>query len=112
LNLLGLSVSLGWLTYLLGAVSTFVSLYISYNIVLGILELEELLRFSLDGSRLKLMWTVMAVTDVIVLLLYIIPFLGFLVLIAAFVAGLCFLVAFKRTKDLYLEQHPLDGPSV
>ena len=50
LDLIGLSAALGYAATILGLLSTLISLYISYHIVQGVLELESAQARSLNGT--------------------------------------------------------------
>lgn len=103
-DLFGLSVSLGWLTYILAFISTAISLYISYNIVMGVIDVEGKYNVLLNGESLKSTWTLMAVLNIIALVSTLIPFIAILCIIASFIVAVCFLVAFNKSKNLYYEK--------
>jgi len=88
-------------SFVLGLVSTLISLYISYNIVMGVKDIETSSGRFLNAGGLYSVWTVLAVLSLIIYLLYIIPVLNFLCIIAGLIAGIVFLVSFNKTKNLY-----------
>jgi len=107
LDLIGASVSFGTLTYLLAITSIVVSLYISYHIVMGVIEMEGTYQTFLNGNNLKSTWQLLAIFNV---LSFVSSFVSLLTLAAAiffilasFVAAVCFLVAFGNSKNRYYE---------
>ena len=95
------SASLGPLSYILMFPSTIVSLYISYKIILGVLDIEKTYSVMLRGTQLKSTWTILAVLDVLVLLTSYITGLALLFILCTFVVTICFLVDFNKSKNLY-----------
>lgn len=104
-DLLAVSVNLGGLSLLLGLASTIISLYISYNIVMGVKDIEVAYSQRLNGDHLLTMWKVVAVLSLAIYLLFFIPALGILCVIGNIVVAIFFLVAFNRTKNLYYAQN-------
>jgi len=100
LDLFGVSMLDGIVNWLLGLASTIISLYISYNIVMGVRDIEIAGR-ELNGSNLLTTWKVYAVISLAIYILYLIPVINILLIIAGLVMGIVFLVAFNRTKNLY-----------
>lgn len=87
--------------FLLGLASTIVSLYVSYGIVTGVKDLEAALGQDLNSRPLYSMWTALAVLSLAIYLLYLIPGINLLCMIAGLVVGIAFIVLFSRTKNLY-----------
>lgn len=104
LDLVGVSVSLGVLTYVLAITSTAVSLYISYNIVMGVIDMEGKYNTLLNGDNLKSTWTLSAVFNVLTFVLMWIPPIAIICIIVSFIAAICFLVAFNNSKNLYYDR--------
>lgn len=100
-DLLGVTASAGVGSWLLGLVSTGISLYISYYIVLGVMDIEQLQMRDLNGANLLRAWKAYAIVSAAVFLLYLIPVLNLLSIIAGFAMGIYFLVAFYKSKELY-----------
>ncbi|MGI5971976.1 MAG: hypothetical protein ACOX7P_09710 [Oscillospiraceae bacterium] len=101
MDLFGVSASLGVFSYFLGLISTAVSLYISYCIVLGVKDMESKYGCFLNGPSLNSAWTLLAIFSLISFLLLFIPVMGVISIIVSFVAAICFLVAFNKSKNLY-----------
>lgn len=101
LDFVGASVSLGAFSYVLAFTSAAISLYISYNIVMGVMYVERNLNTSLNGDRLKSTWTLLAVFNILTFAMLLNPFLALITIIISFVVGICFLVAFNNSKNLY-----------
>ena len=89
------------LSFVLGLTSTLISLYISYNIVMGIKEFEASSGRFLNAQGLYSSWTLLAILSLIVYLLFIIPILNVLCIVAGLITGIVFLVSFNKTKNLY-----------
>lgn len=102
-DLFGVTIQEGLLSWLLGLVSTIISLYISYNIVMGVIDIEAGGR-NLDGASLLTVWKVYAVISIAIYLLFLVPALNILLIIAGLILGIVFLFAFNRTKKLYYMQ--------
>ncbi|NCB52830.1 MAG: hypothetical protein EOM54_13295 [Clostridia bacterium] len=103
MDFVGASASLGALAYLLAIASTAISLYISYNIVMGVKEIEEKRGSPLNADSLKSTWKILAVFNVAAFVSLLIPVLAIICIIVAFIAAICFLVAFSKSKNLYYE---------
>ena len=102
LDLFGISVSLGALTYVLAITSMAVSLYISYNIVMGVIDIEEKYNMILNGRKLKSTWTLLAVFNVLTFVSLLIPFIAIIFIIVSIVVVIYFLIIFNSSKNLYL----------
>lgn len=89
------------ISFALGLVSTLISLYISYSTVMGIKDIEASSGRFLNAQGLHSSWTLLAILSLIVYLLFIIPILNVLCIIAGLIAGIVFLVSFNKTKNLY-----------
>lgn len=101
MDLFGITVHLQGLSILLGIVSTIVSLYMTYNIVMGVKDMETQYRAQLNGASLKTAFTVLFVFSVLSYLLLIYPPLSILSMVGAFIVYIIFLVSFNRSKNLY-----------
>ncbi len=102
-DLVGVSVSLGSLSYVLAFTSTAVSLYISYHIVMGVIDMEGKYNTPLNGDSLKSTWTLLAVFDVLTFVSLWIPAVAIICIIVSFIVAVCFLVAFSKSKNLYYD---------
>ena len=103
LDLLGVSISLGVLTYVLAIISTVISLYISYNIVMGVIDMEGKYNTYLNGNSLKSTWTLLAVFNVLSFVTLMIPLISLISIIGSFIVAIIFLVAFNNSKNLYYD---------
>lgn len=101
LDLIGVSVSFGYLSAGLGLISTILSLLISYSIVQGVMELERALARNLQSGPLFTAWKAAAVTNLLTYPLFFLPVLNLAATVAAFLAGVVFLVFLNRTKKAY-----------
>jgi hypothetical protein len=103
MDLVGFTAELGVFSYLLAILSTIVSLYISYHIVMGVKEMEENRNALFNAQSLKSTWTVLAVFSILSLLSLPIPALAIISILVTIVTAICFLVAFSRSKNLYYD---------
>ncbi|SHI18015.1 hypothetical protein SAMN02745823_03082 [Sporobacter termitidis DSM 10068] len=101
IDLVGISASPGFLSIVLGIVSAVISLYISYNIIMGVKDMEEIYNTPLNGSSLKSTWTILAVFNILNFVFLLIPALAIISVIVSFIVAICFLVAFNNSKNLY-----------
>ncbi|MDD4113759.1 MAG: hypothetical protein PHC56_12135 [Herbinix sp.] len=101
MDLFGISVSLGLFTYVLAFVSIAISLYISYNIVMGVIDMEGKYNTTLNGERLKSTWTLLAVFNILTIVSLLTPLLTIIGIILSFIATIIFLVDFNNSKKLY-----------
>jgi len=103
LDLVGTYKSLGVLTYILAIISTTAHLYISYNIVMGVLDMEGIYNIYLNGDRLKSIWTAYAILNVLTFMFMLFPPAAIFCIIITFIVAICFLIDFNKTKNLYYD---------
>ena len=103
LDLFGISVALGVLSYLLAFMSTAISLYISYNIVMGVIDMEGEHNTPLNGENLKSLWTAFAICNVVTFVSFLFPAITIICIIMSFLLAICFLVAFNNSKRMYYD---------
>lgn len=101
IDLFGISYSIMFLGIILGLISTAVSLYISYNIVSGVIDIENKRSVDINGSKLKSRWNLLAVFQVVCVLTLYIPFLSIVCMLIAVVFTIMFLVEYRKTKNMY-----------
>jgi hypothetical protein len=102
LDLFGISFSIGvYIRFFMGLVSTVLSLYISYNIVMGVKDIEKAEGWTLDGDRLFKLWGALFIFSIASYGLYLIPGLNLAVIIGAFIVGLGYIICFNGTRKLY-----------
>jgi len=104
LDLIGVSYSAGpLLGIILGVIYMGVSLYISYNIVTAVREIEEAEAQTLNSESLFNAWILSALFGALSLIILLVPLLGIFVIVVAFVFAINYLVKFYRTKNLFNE---------
>lgn len=104
MDLLGISANLNVeVNLVLGAISTVLELFILYNIVMGIHDIELNRNYFLNASQLKTYWKVMTVFSVITYIMLFLPSLLIISALIEFVAAVCFLTAFNKSKNLYID---------
>jgi len=101
MDLLGISRNIGLGAFFLGLASTVVSLYISYYIVKGVEDLEDIHGMYLSGDSLYSTWKAYAAFSVAIYILIIIPVLNLICLLGALIVAIVFLAAFNKSKNLY-----------
>ena len=103
LDLLGISLALGWsFSYILSLISSAVSLFISYGIIMGIKDIEIMRLKELNSERLYTAWKLLAFTSIAShLLIVIVPMLAFMSTVISLIIGVYYLFVFNETKNLY-----------
>lgn len=101
MDLFGMSVSLGGLSYILSIISVFASLYISYQIVMGVVEMEAKYNINLNAANLRSTWIIFACFNVMTPLSILVPLITLVFIIISFILAICFLISFNRSKNLY-----------
>lgn len=99
-DLLGFTQSLGIAQRLIGLISLSIYFWILYQIILGIMDMQEKYLLDLNGKRLLKLWKIMALLNVISFILiqfYFIISIAFL----NFVATICFLIVLNQTRSIY-----------
>ncbi|MBQ1675534.1 MAG: hypothetical protein II069_05835 [Oscillospiraceae bacterium] len=94
-------VDLGILDWALGLISTAISLYILYTLVVAIGDIETFRSVSIGQPKLMSAWKVMAIAYAAAYVLSILPFLAVICLIVSFVATIFFMVYFNNTRKAY-----------
>lgn len=103
MDLVGISTASGSLSIILGITSTVISLYISWNIIMSVKDMEEKYNASLNGNSLKSTWTILAIFNILNFVFILIPALAILCIVVSFIVAICFLAAFNNSKNLYYE---------
>ena len=66
--------------------------------------MERIRHFDLRGQQLEALWKPLAIVQLVSCAFGWFPLVGWICALASFVMGICYLVAFHKTKDLYLER--------
>lgn len=103
LDLFGLARTLSWFTTFAGIIATIVSLYISYNIIQGILDVEGKYSVDLNGENLLRLWKPLAVLELLAYVSLLMPMLAVVFIVASFVLTIMFMVCFYTTKNNYMQ---------
>ena len=101
IDLLGLS--LGLLGPIIGIAMTIAKLYLEYQVLMGMFELEEYNHTHLGADDCKTKWIFVMVMNLLNIVLIWIPFINIVCLIIAFIMGIVFLVSVNTFKNNYLE---------
>lgn len=105
MNLLHLYSDVEWISIILGLISTVVNLYIMFEIINGVIDIESKRGIDLNSSTLKSVWTVFAILNIAGYILMIIPILSGLCSICSAIFMIIFLVQFNKSKNLYGTSH-------
>lgn len=100
-DLFGIIVNMGIFTWLLNLVTAAVSLYLSWRIIAGIMDLEEKYQADLGAQPLLSAWKAMAVLQILAMFLIWIPAAAIIAAILQVIMTIVFLVAFNNTKKQY-----------
>lgn len=101
LDLLAVSAQLAVVAWLMAVAGLIVSLLISYWIVSGIREIQDRYGRNLEAEKLKTVWLYMAIIQGVCQVCAWIPVIGFVGGVAGLIIGICYLVAFNKTKNLF-----------
>lgn len=111
-DLLGAVSSAGWMGTLLGLAATVVSLYVAWAIIQGVQDMESRRNTDLGASGMHRAWIVLAVAQAVSYgMLFLLPALALVGVLAALVGVIMLLAAFWRGKKLYEPLPPLEGPA-
>lgn len=101
MDLFAVTNSLGGFIYVLSIASMALALYISYQIIMGIKDIETQCGLALGGDSLKTTWIVLAVLNVLVYPAQGNYSLNFLISIGATVVAILFIVQFYQLTKRY-----------
>lgn len=102
-NLVGLAATNSWLSFVFGIGGLIASLYISFNIVMGIKDIEQIHDYKLNSETLYSSWKLIAVFSFLAYITIIFPGLAIVAMILNVIFIICFLAAFSKAKNLYYD---------
>lgn len=91
--------------FFLGLVSSIFSLFISYDIIMGIKDIELGMSWQLNADQLYATWKVLAIFTLGAFIYYLIPALAWIFVIVGFIVAVYYLYMFNKTKKLFIEQN-------
>jgi len=91
-------------TLVLGLISTVFSLFISYNIIMGIKDIESTTGHNLETAPLYASWWVWAVFSFILYIAFLVPQLIIFLVVIAFFLAIILLYKLHRTYNLFYAQ--------
>ena len=94
-----LALNIGGVYFIVSVVMLAAAVYTSFNVVEGVLYLEETKQIDLLGAKTRRMWMVMIIGNVAATVTVFIPFLNVIATLASFVCNILFLVAFNKTRN-------------
>ena len=102
MDLLGISVSIGWFTsYILAAGALAGELITAYWIIQGILRLQIIYNRNLEAENLLYIWKVRLAFSIAAYALSWVSFLAFIAIIGNLIVSIIYLGYFNKTKNLY-----------
>ena len=103
MGLLGISGQINEIFNIMLAITfAIISLYITYNIVMGIADIEERYKYNLKSEMLYSLWKAHAIFTILTYIAAFIPVLVFIIIIG-FIVNIYFIVQFHNSKNLYYE---------
>ena len=105
MDLFGITIA-NLFSIVLGLTSLAISLYISYNIVMGVIEVELNNKVDLNGENLKSAWKAMTLFNVITYFSVFVTALSVILIIGAIIIAIYFLILFNKSKNMYYESFP------
>lgn len=104
LDLLGISSQLQGFSIILGIINISITLYILYQIVSGVMDIEKKYGIFLDGDKLKDLWKFMSIFNVIIYFLMFFTTLAVVLMIITIITYIIFLITFNNSKNLYYNE--------
>ena len=92
---------LNWSMLAFGFVSVVISLYISYNIIMGIRDIELAQFRDLNVVQLYLLWKLKVLFAPLIFFIFIAPAIAIIGTVISFVIAVIYLFAFNKAKNLY-----------
>lgn len=105
INLAGITTELGYLAVIAGILYTIFLIYITYKIILGIMDIEKKINKSLNTEKLMSNWKLMITFNILTFITIFIPVFAIVCLIVYVVFVIAYLIAFNTTKNLYYENN-------
>lgn len=101
LDILTISSQLGIIGTILGIVKAVAALAVTYNLAMGIRQMEEQRQTELNGTALMTCWKVEAVATAVSWILLFAPALAVVAILAALIGNICYLYAFHKSRLAY-----------
>ena len=95
------AIGIGILGFGAGLIVALLTFYVTYNIVVGVKELEAYHQANLQAETLKKAWMMSTVVSIIGAVLSLIPLIGMIVVVAGIVLNVYFMTCLNQTKKLY-----------
>ena len=101
IDLVGAAMSMPYLYIALSVAVLIGDLYVSFQIVKGLVELEEERGWDLRAKRLKTLWLCLAVMESLIYLMMWFPLVSNISMVASFIVSICFLFGLRKTWKLF-----------
>lgn len=85
----------------LGIIFAIIALYIVYNIIMGIIDIEKINNYNLKSDILYSLWKARVISTVLVYLTVFIPAIMLIVIMIGFIVNIGFIIKFNDSKNLY-----------
>lgn len=105
INLFAASYSMGYLGILLGIAYTIILIYVSYKIILGIIDIEINHNVFLNSQKLMSNWRIMITFNILIFFILFIPFISIVFIILNIVFTILYLISFNESKNLYYQNN-------
>ena len=105
MDVFGISTDLA-MTFILSFASTILGLYISYNIIMGIKDIELEKIQDLGSGKLYSTWKLLAVFTILAHSMFFIADLSIIAIMGSFMVGVYYLYVFSQTKRAFYAQDP------
>lgn len=102
MEFLTISARLGIVSMVLGLFAMAGRLYVSYYVVLGVCDLEKESGYRMDCDVLLFRWKIMAFLNICSVMFLMIPVINHIFILASFVFGVMYLVAFNKASNAYI----------
>lgn len=104
LGLFGITNNLGNLAFVLVLINVIALIYVTYNIILGIMDIEKNINISIETNIVMNRWKMMIAFNVLsYVVLIVLPVIAIVSVIFYLVFAVLFLVSFNNSKNLYYE---------
>lgn len=104
MDLLSITTTSQFLTVPLGMITTAITLYIIYQIVRGVLDIETAKNIDLFGEKLFFIWKMWAVFTALSTIMILVPVLSIVFVLVSLIMAIIFLVTFYKSKTQFYAQ--------
>ena len=106
-DLLGFSRDLEFYGFILGIITTFFSIYISYRVTVAVKDMEQRHNTDLNHKQLRTYWIMLAILNAVAYLFYWMSIIALICTLTALVASALYLIALNRTRQYHQYLPPI-----